>query len=73
MTRNLESILKWQSEVCSKLETQLIIIKELKLSISNLDDLLAKVNEEQKMLNSFISAVKKRVSNSKSKTLIPKT
>lgn len=43
-----------------ELETQLLLINDMKLSGANVDVLLNKINEEQKMLNSFISAVKSR-------------
>lgn len=53
-----------------ELETQLLIIEELKLSNSDPKELLKKINEEQKMINSFITAVKTRV---KSASLKPRT
>lgn len=43
-----------------ELETQLLLVDELKLTNSDIKELLSKINEEQKMLNSFIGAVKQR-------------
>ncbi len=44
-----------------ELETQLLLINELDMvGMVDLKELLAKINEEQKMLNSFITVVKSR-------------
>lgn len=50
-----------------ELETQLLLIDELKLSNYKMDTLITNIHEEQKMLNSFISSVKKRATNLKPK------
>ena len=44
-----------------ELETQLLAIKELNLTKSNIDTLLTSIQKEQKMIGAFISSVKKRL------------